>query len=222
MLNFQENESRTNKMKNSKAISISVNSSERLLKLGESLGKYNVYYKNLHEQRSHFKRGSLTKEKASRIKKLDKQLSIVKSKIVQIEHLINSNEAQKSYADAKRNRKIKFMFNYVSPHNFVTMSNKEKEKLFLNLNGYHGIEANLFDLLGSKQHFDFYRSQLQKQINKNKQVIRDIEKQIKTQTIKAQKDKFYALMSYLEFIELKEKLALLVDEQKTLKSRLRN
>ena len=62
-------------MKNSKAIS-------KLLKLGESLGEFNTYYKKLHEQKSFLKRSSLTKEKASRIKKLDKQLSIVKSKIV--------------------------------------------------------------------------------------------------------------------------------------------
>ena len=79
-----------------------------------------------------------------------------------------------------------------------------------------------FYLLGSKQHFDFYRSQLQKQIHKNKQVIRDIEKQIKQHKIKAKKDKFYALISYVKFVQLKEKLALLVDEQKTLKSGLKN
>ena len=102
------------------------------------------------------------------------------------------------------------------------MSDKEKEKLFLSLNGNHGIEANLLYLLGGEQHFDFYRSKLQKQIHKNKQVICNLEKQIKKQTIKAQKDELYALMSYVEFIELKEKLALLVDEQKTLKSGLRN
>ena len=206
-------------MKNN--VTISVN----LLKLGESLGEFNSYYKKLHEQKSFLKRSSLPNgHKAKRIAKLDKQLAIIKSKIVQIEHLINSNEAQYrfSFAEAKRKRKIRFMFNYVSPHNFVALSDKEKEKLFLSLNGNHGIEANLLYLLGSKQHLDFYRSKLQKQIHKNKQVICNLEKQIKKQTIKAQKDELYALMSYVEFIELKEKLALLVDEQKTLKSGLRN
>lgn len=210
-------------MKNN--VTISINSSDELLKLGESLGEFNTYYKKLHEQKSFLKRSSLPSEhKAKRIAKLDKQLAIIKSKIVQIEHLINSNEAQYrfSFTEAKRKRKIRFMFNYVSPHNFVALSDKEKEKLFLSLNDNHGIEANLLYLLGGKQHFDFYRSKLQKQINKNKQVICNLEKQIKKQTIKAQKDKFYALMSYVEFIELKEKLALLVDEQKTLKSGLRN
>lgn len=210
-------------MKNN--VTISVNSSDELLKLGESLGEFNSYYKKLHEQKSFLKRSSLPNgHKAKRIAKLDKQLAIIKSKIVQIEHLINSNEAQYrfSFAEAKRKRKIRFMFNYVSPHNFVALSDKEKEKLFLSLNGNHGIESNLLYLLGSKQHFDFYRSKLQKQIYKNKQVICNLEKQIKKQTIKAQKDELYALMSYVEFIELKEKLALLVDEQKTLKSGLRN
>lgn len=206
-------------MKNN--VTISVN----LLKLGESLGEFNSYYKKLHEQKSFLKRSSLPNgHKAKRIAKLDKQLAIIKSKIVQIEHLINSNEAQYSFsfAEAKRKRKIRFMFNYVSPNNFVALSDKEKEKLFLSLNDNHGIGANFLYLLGGKQHFDFYRSQLQKQIHKNKQVIHNIEKQIKQHKIKAKKDKFYALISYVEFIELKEKLALLVDEQKTLKSGLKN
>ena len=200
-------------MKNN--VTISVNSSDELLKLGESLGEFNTYYKKLHEQKSFLKRSSLPNgHKAKRIVKLNKQLAIVKSKIVQIEHLINGNEAQYQFAfdEAKCKRKIQFMFNYVSPHNFVALSDKEKEKLFLSLNGNHGIGANFLYLLGSKQHFNFYRSQLQKQIHK----------QIKQHKIKAKQDKFYALINYVEFIELKEKLALLVDEQKTLKSGLKN
>lgn len=210
-------------MKNN--VTIYVNSSNELLKLSESLGKFNTYYKKLHEQKSFLKRSSLSNgHKAKHIAKLDKQLTIVKSKIVQIEHLINGNEAQYQFAfdEAKCKRKIQFMFNYVSPHNFVALSDKEKEKLFISLNDNHGIGSNFLYLLGGKQHFDFYRSQLQKQIHKNKQVIHNIEKQIKQHKIKAKKDKFYALISYVEFIELKEKLALLVDEQKTLKSGLKN